>query len=71
MMSDHYNRKRRDVSFNVDDVVYLDATNISIAPDDSTARRKPKNKLHATYLGPFKILERPSALNYKLALHPD
>jgi hypothetical protein len=71
IMSDHYNKNRRDVSFQVNDLVYLDATNIAIAPDDPMARRKPKNKLHATYLGPFKVLERPSTLNYKLALHPD
>lgn len=70
-MADQYNKRRRDVSFQVDDLVYLDATNLSIPPDDPSRRRQRKNKLHPTYLGPFKILERPSALNYRLALHPD
>jgi transposase InsO family protein len=71
LMSDQYNKHHRDISFNVGDLVYLDSSNISITPNASKSKKPKSKKLSSKFLGPFKILERPSPLNYRLALHPD
>ncbi|KFH71187.1 hypothetical protein MVEG_01489 [Podila verticillata NRRL 6337] len=62
-MSSQYDRSRKDVTFKVGDLVYLDASDL----------RKPPgltHKLLPRFRGPFKILERPSPLNYRLDLPP-
>jgi hypothetical protein len=71
LMSDQYNKHHRDISFNVGDLVYLDSSNISTAPTSSKKKKQRSKKLSPKFFGPFKILERPSPLNYRLALHPD
>jgi len=63
-MASQYDRSRTDISFAVGDLVYLDASNL----------RKPPgltHKLLPRYRGPFKIIERPSPLNYRLDLPPN
>jgi hypothetical protein len=63
-MASQYDRSRKDISFNVGDLVYLDASDL----------RKPPglaHKLLPRFRGPFKILERPSPLNYRLSLPPN
>ena len=64
--SDQYDKNKRNVSFNIGDTVYLDAEHIKTPSTIGTAT----NKLQPRFLGPFKILERPSPLNYKLDLLP-
>jgi len=60
--SDQYNAAHNDTSFQIGDLVYLDNGNIGT--------HTSKNKLHKRFLGPFKIVEKPSPLNYKLDLPP-
>ena len=72
VMAAQYDKSRRDVTFKIGDLVYLDATNIATSlnsPD--TSRRTKGKKLRSKFMGPFKIADRPSALNYRLVLHPD
>jgi hypothetical protein len=63
MNSDQYDKHKRDVSFEIGDLVYLDAKNIKTTTAIGT-------KLQPRFLGPYKIVERPSPLNYKLDLPP-
>lgn len=63
--SDQYDKHKRDVSFEIGDLVYLDAKNVKTTATAGTA-----NKLQPRYHGPFKIIDRPSPLNYKLDLPP-
>jgi hypothetical protein len=63
-MASQYDRSRKDISFKVGDLVYLDASDL----------RKPPglaHKLLPRFRGPFKILERLSPLNYRLSLPPN
>jgi hypothetical protein len=55
--------KRRTVTFNVGDFVYLRVT-----PLKGMQRFHVKGKLAPRYIGPFKILERRGEMSYKLAL---
>jgi transposase InsO family protein len=59
-----YDSSKRDVSFEVGDLVYLDARHFKRQADSK------RNKLHRPFLGPYKIVDRPSSLNYKLDLPP-
>lgn len=47
-------------------LVYLDSEHIKTLSAPGTTA----NELQALFLGPFKIIERPSSLNYKLDLPP-
>jgi hypothetical protein len=55
--------KRRPVTFNVGDFVYLRVT-----PLKGMQRFHVKGKLAPCYIGPFKILERRREMSYKLEL---
>jgi hypothetical protein len=55
--------KRRPVTFNVGDFVYLRVT-----PLKGMQRFHVKGKLAPRYIGPFKILERRGEMSYKLEL---
>jgi hypothetical protein len=57
--------KRRPVTFNVGDFVYL-----RITPLKGMQRFHVKGKLAPRYIGPFKILDRKGAMSYKLELPP-
>ena len=58
-----YDRSRKDVTFNVGDLVYLDASDLKKPPGLA-------HKLLPRFRGPFKIIEHPSPLNYRLDLPP-
>ena len=62
-MASQYDRSRKDITFNVGDLVYLDASNLKKPPGLA-------HKLLPRFRGPFKILENPSPLNYRLDLPP-
>jgi len=62
--SGQYDANKRDVTFEIGDLVYLDGEHIRKESDRST------NKLQQRFLGPYKIVDRPSPLNYKLDLPP-
>jgi hypothetical protein len=57
--------KRRPVTFNVGDFVYLRVT-----PLKGMQRFHVKGKLVPRYIGPFKILDRKGAMSYKIELPP-
>src|SRR5262249_13531582 len=57
--------KRRDVSFEVGDHVFL-----KISPMKGVLRFGKKGKLSPRYIGPFEILERVGNVSYRLALPP-
>jgi hypothetical protein len=57
--------KRRPVTFNVGDFVYLRVT-----PLKGMQRFHVKGKLAPRYIGLFKILDRKGAMSYKLELPP-
>lgn len=62
-MASHYDHLRKDIAFEVGDLVYLNASDI----------RKPPGQVHKLlpcFCGPFKILKHPSLLNYHLDLPP-
>ncbi|KFH70465.1 hypothetical protein MVEG_03315 [Podila verticillata NRRL 6337] len=62
-MASQYDRSRKDITFKVGDLVYLDASDLKKPPGLA-------HKLLPRFRGPFKILERPSPLNYRLDLPP-
>jgi hypothetical protein len=55
--------KRRPITFNVGDFVYLRVT-----PLKGMQRFHVKGKLVPWYIGPFKIFDRKGAMSYKLEL---
>ncbi|XP_040996082.1 uncharacterized protein LOC121242256 [Juglans microcarpa x Juglans regia] len=54
-------RRRRNLEFQVGDRVYL-----KLSPMKGVSRFRKKEKLSLRYVGPYKILERVGAINYKL-----
>ena len=62
-MANQYDRSRKDIVFKIGDLVYLDASDLKKPPGLA-------HKLLPQFRGPFKILERPSPLNYRLDLPP-
>jgi hypothetical protein len=60
-----YEDKRRDLSFEVGDFVYL-----KVSPIRGTRRFKIKGKLAPRYVGPFKIVDRKGEVAYQLELPP-
>jgi hypothetical protein len=58
-------KRRRDLSFEVGDFVYL-----KVSPVRGTHRFKVKGKLAPRYVGPFKIVDRRGEVAYKLELPP-
>jgi hypothetical protein len=65
-METQYNKHHDNVTYNVGDLVYLNAENIK-TPSRATRTCK---KLQPRFLGPYKIVERQGNLNYKLDLPP-
>ncbi|WVZ52251.1 hypothetical protein U9M48_003331, partial [Paspalum notatum var. saurae] len=57
--------RRRDLSFKVDDHVYL-----KVSPMRGIRRFNMKGKLALRYIGPFKILEKKGEVAYRLELPP-
>ena len=62
-MASQYDGHRKDVTFKVGDLVYLDASDLKKPPGLA-------HKFLPRYRGPFKILEHPTPLNYRLDLPP-
>jgi hypothetical protein len=60
-----YADKRRDLSFEIGDFVYL-----KVSPMRGTCRFKVKGKLAPRYVGPFKIVDRKGEVAYQLELPP-
>jgi hypothetical protein len=60
-----YADKRRDLSFEVGDFVYL-----KVSPMRGTRRFKVKGKLAPRYVGPFKIVDCRGEVAYQLELPP-
>ena len=58
--------KRRDLTFNVGDFVYLRVT-----PLKGMQRFHVKGKLAPRYIGPFKIISRRGEVSYQLELPPE
>jgi hypothetical protein len=58
-------KRRRDLSFEVGDIVYL-----KVSPMRGTRRFKVKGKLASRYVGPFKIIDRKGEVAYQLELPP-
>jgi hypothetical protein len=58
-------KRRRDLSFEVGDFVYL-----KVSPVRGTRRFKVKGKLAPRYVGPFKIVDHRGEVAYQLELPP-
>jgi hypothetical protein len=61
----YVDKRRRDLSFEVGDFVYL-----KVSPMRGTRRFKVKGKLAPRYVGPFKIVDRRGEVAYQLELPP-
>jgi hypothetical protein len=61
----YVDKRRRDLSFEVGDFVYLKAS-----PMRGTRRFKVKGKLAPRYVGPFKIVDHRGEVAYQLELSP-
>jgi hypothetical protein len=61
----YLDKRRRDLSFEVGDFVYL-----KVSPMRGTRRFKVKGKLASRYVGPFKIVDRKGEVAYQLELPP-
>jgi hypothetical protein len=59
-------QKRKDVSFEVGEHVYL-----KVSPLQGTKRFHVKGKLSPRYVGPYSIVKRMGKVAYKLELHPE
>jgi hypothetical protein len=59
----YVDKRRRDLSFEVGDFVYL-----KVSPMRGTRRFKVKGKLAPRYVGPFQILDRKGEVAYQLEL---
>jgi hypothetical protein len=66
LMSTTYNKTHREESFQIGDLVYLDSEHIKrpSTPSNTTSKLQPR------FLGPYKIRDKPSKLNYTLDLPP-
>jgi len=62
-MANQYDHSRKDITFKVGDLVYLDVSDMKKPPGLA-------HKLLLCFCGPFKILEHPLHLNYHLDLPP-
>ena len=58
-------RRRRELSFEVDDYVYL-----KVSPMKGMQRFQVKGKLAPRYIGPFRILAKRGSVAYQLELPP-
>jgi hypothetical protein len=58
-----YADKRRDLSFEIDDFIYL-----KVPPMRGTCRFKAKRRLAPRYVGPFKIVDHKGKVAYQLEL---
>jgi hypothetical protein len=61
----YLDKRRRDLSFEVGDFVYL-----KVSPMRGTRRFKVTGKLAPRYVGPFKIVDRKGEVAYQLELPP-
>jgi hypothetical protein len=61
----HADKRRRDLSFEVGDFVYL-----KVSPMRGTRRFKVKGKLAPRYVGPFKIVDGQGEVAYQLEIPP-
>ncbi|XP_022852065.1 uncharacterized protein LOC111373722, partial [Olea europaea var. sylvestris] len=59
-------RRRKDLSFNVGDKVFL-----KVAPMKGVLRFGKKGKLQPRFIGPFEILQKVGNAAYRIALPPD
>jgi hypothetical protein len=59
------NKRRRDLSFELRDFVYL-----KVSPMRGTHRFRVKEKLAPRYVGPFNIIDRKGEVAYQLELAP-
>jgi hypothetical protein len=58
--------KRKDVSFDVGEYVYL-----RVSPLQGTKRFHVKGKLSSSYVGPYQVMQRIGNVAYKLVLPPE
>jgi hypothetical protein len=65
-LKSYVDKRRRDLSFEVGDFVYL-----KVSPMRGTRRFKVKGKLAPRYVGPFKIIDRKGEVAYQLELPPE
>jgi hypothetical protein len=61
----YVDKRRRDLSFEVGDFIYL-----KISPIRGSRRFKVKGKLTLRYVGPFKIVDSKGEVAYQLELPP-
>jgi hypothetical protein len=61
----YVDKRRRDLSFEIGDFVYL-----KVSPMRGTRRFSVKGKLAPRYVGPFKIIDRKGEVAYQLKLPP-